>query len=116
MRYFTKRRQRTLKSCEHRTHKISDNEWHVKNYIVYKSSHKGWICECKHFVYRQTPCSHIVYVLTRMLKPELVSLEVDHMPNRLDKVVFGQTNEMNLIPMISMISMMSASPVVWNSP
>jgi hypothetical protein len=115
MRYFTKRRQRTLKSCEGRAFKVSDNEYRVKNYTVYKSHRKGWLCECKHFVYKQTPCSHIVYVTTRFANRETTHLmrsEVDHVTNRSDKVVLGKTNEMNLVGMMVMVSVMSMPPVM----
>src|SRR4051812_42753374 len=104
MRYFTKARQRTLKSCEGRTVKKSDNEYLVKDYTVYKSR-KGWICECKHFVYHQTPCSHIVYVAT---KPKsLVPIEVKNVANLSNKIMFGQPYDM--YGLMSVISVMLPS-------
>ena len=118
MRLFTKARQRTLKSCEGRTVKISDNEYRVKDYTVYKSR-KGWICECKHYVYHQTPCSHIVYVathphlvtpkaLTSGLRPKLMPIEVKHVPNRPNKVVFGDAYNMHgLMALLTLMSMPS---------
>jgi hypothetical protein len=117
MRYFTKARQRTLKSCEGRTVKKSDNEYLVKDYTVYKSR-KGWICECKHFIYHQTPCSHIVYVATRRPlvtpkaltsgpRPKLVPVEVKHVANLSNKVVFGQPYDM--YGLMSVISVMLPS-------
>jgi|ERR1043165_1539168 len=89
MRLFTKERQRTLKSCEGRTVRISENEFRVKDYTVYKSR-KGWICECKHYVYKQTPCSHIVYAATHPLVP----IEIKHVAHLPDKVVFGHPYDM----------------------
>lgn len=108
MRLFTKARRRTLKSCEGHTIRISDNEYRVKDYTVYKSSRKGWLCECKHFVYKQTPCSHIVYVITRELAPKLMTVEVKHMPNLLDKIVFGKSNNTDrFVPIMSVLTVMS---------
>ena len=105
MRLFTKARQRTLKSCEGRTVKISDNEFKVKNYTVYKSR-KGWICECMHYVYKQTPCSHIVYVATH---PQLMPVEVKHVPNRPNKVVLGYPENMH--GFMAMLTLMSMLPL-----
>lgn len=108
MRLFTKARRRTLKSCEGRVLRISDNEFKVKDYTVYKSSRKGWLCECKHFVYKQTPCSHIVYIITRELKPQLVRLEVKDVPHRLNEVMLREAYDMyGFVPMLAVISVMS---------
>jgi hypothetical protein len=133
MRYFTKARQRTLKSCEGRTVRISDNEYRVKGYTVYKSSRKGWLCECKHYVYRQTPCSHIVYVATRAssVTPKvltsrhetpLMAVEVKHVSNGPNKVVFGQSYNMHglmaLLTVMSlpMPSLLTRGESVWIPP
>lgn len=110
MRLFTKARRRTLQSCEGRTIRISDNEFRVKGYTVYKSSRKGWLCECKHFVYKQTPCSHIVYVITQVLKPTLMGIEVKHMPNLFNKVVLLNSDyAYRIAPIMSVLTVMAPS-------
>jgi hypothetical protein len=110
MRYFTKARKRTLKSCDGHAFRISENEFRVKDYTVYKSR-KGWLCECKHYVFKQTPCSHIVYVATHKPLPSM-GVKVDDVTDGLDKVVLGESDKMNVIAFIVMVSMMSVSPLL----
>jgi hypothetical protein len=98
MRLFTKARKRTMASCKGRVVKISDNEYHVKNYTVYYSSRKHeWICECMHYSLHHTQCAHITYLLLKVLaRPSvMITAKADSSPSVMIKVhdVADRSNE-----------------------
>lgn len=39
-----------------------EETFHVNGYMVYHSSRKGWVCDCKGFMFGNK-CKHIEYVI-----------------------------------------------------
>lgn len=102
MRLFTKARKRTIKSCEGKTTKISNTYFKVKNYTVYRSERSGkWMCDCRHFALKQTWCSHIVYVVMRVLPSVVIApsarTKVHDMANGSNEVVLGKSDNMDWV-------------------